>query len=521
MNYDVIKDTLSIKELVFEGTKEVPIDLDFSLPDYCPDVQKILKCRVSPDIFSRNISGDRLNIEGSAKIRVLYSDSDNNKIRCCENNIPFSCSIDIKNSPENCFDIIIPKLEYVNCRAISPRKIDIHGAISLFIQIFNKNNLEISSNINSPDIQQKILNLKLNNLISTGQQQFSINEVLELPENKNSPENIINSNIYLIINSYKNMNNKTVIKGNLIIKILYIDDLASNHTEVLDYSIPVSQIIDVPGIDENSICVINTSILSHEEIINSSNNSNLISCDIKILATVSGYTPKEINIISDVYSTDYNLDILTKNTKICYFTEKIYENINFKNNISIGDQSQNNLNISKIIDIWTDNYVNNFLILDNNNLELKNKINVCILYLDNQDSPVYTERIIEFDKILNNILENNNINSQDFIIKTKIVPENISYNILNSNEIELKIDFVLTGEIYISQKFNMITDIITDESKNIEKDNSSLTVYYACKDETIWDIARKYHTSPDMIKNENNLSEEIISSNSMLLIPIK
>ena len=120
MNYDITKEILSVRDLVYDGTKEVPIDLDFSLPDYCPDIQKILKCRVSPEIFSRNISGDRLNIEGSAKIRVLYINCDNNNIRSCENNIPFSCSIDIKNTPENYLDIISTKLEYVNCRAISP-----------------------------------------------------------------------------------------------------------------------------------------------------------------------------------------------------------------------------------------------------------------------------------------------------------------------------------------------------------------------------------------------------------------
>ncbi|MBQ3092683.1 MAG: DUF3794 domain-containing protein [Clostridia bacterium] len=511
MNYDITKEILSVRDLVYDGTKEVPIDLDFSLPDYCPDIQKILKCRVSPEIFSRNISGDRLNIEGSAKIRVLYINCDNNNIRSCENNIPFSCSIDIKNTPENYLDIISTKLEYVNCRAISPRKLDIHGAISIYVQIYNKNNLEISTKVNSDDIQQKKIDLDLNNLVSMGQQQFSINEVLELPENKPAPESIINSNINLIINNYKNMKNKTVIKGNLIIKILYIHDLSTGQTDNLEYTIPISQVIDVPGIDENTMCVINSSILSHEEIITSSNNSNLISCDIKIFAGVSGYIPKEISVISDVYSTDYNLDILNKNTKISYLIDKISENITKNFNISLGDSK-----VSKIIDIWTDNFTNNHIISDNN-LNLKNKINICILYLDDQENPIYTERVVEFDY---SKLINNNINK--ITNNLKFIPENINYNLSNNNsDIDLKIDFVILGEIYNNTNFNMITDIITDESKNIEKDNSSLIIYYANKDEKIWDIARKYHSSPEIIKNENNLSDDIILNNSMILIPVK
>ena len=71
MNYDVSKSNLAVRDLVFEGCKEVPVDMDSSLPDYCPDIQKILKCRVIPNISSKSISGDRLNIEGTAKIKLL------------------------------------------------------------------------------------------------------------------------------------------------------------------------------------------------------------------------------------------------------------------------------------------------------------------------------------------------------------------------------------------------------------------------------------------------------------------
>ena len=90
MNYSLSKKAVSVKETVFTGSSEQPIDLDLTLPDYCPDMMKILKCRVSPKILTKSISADRLEIEGSAELKILYVDAVRKSLRCSDHNIPFS-----------------------------------------------------------------------------------------------------------------------------------------------------------------------------------------------------------------------------------------------------------------------------------------------------------------------------------------------------------------------------------------------------------------------------------------------
>ena len=51
MEYPLSKKTLSVNETVFEGCAEQPIDLDYSLPDYCPDMQKNIKMPGLPQNF--------------------------------------------------------------------------------------------------------------------------------------------------------------------------------------------------------------------------------------------------------------------------------------------------------------------------------------------------------------------------------------------------------------------------------------------------------------------------------------
>lgn len=512
MNYDVSKNNLSVRNLVFEGSKEVPVDLDFSLPDYCPDIQKVLKCVVYPNITSRSVSGDRLNIEGTTKIRVIYSDSENAKIRCCENSVPFSSSIDIRSTPENAFAITNLRVEYVNCRAVSPRKLDIHGAFSILAKVYDKKNLEISSCVNGKDIQQKISDMKINNLIGIGQQQFTISEVLEIPEGKATPELIINSDVRVNTNEYKNMSNKTVIKGELTIKILYISDLTFGSTETLEYSIPISQIVDVPGITEESKCIVNVNVLSHDEQLRSEDNgsSGALSCEIKLLANAMAFNDKDISIVSDAYSTDYDIDVSTQPIKIEQLIESINESFNHRESINLSDMT-----LSNIIDAWSNSCSVNSNVQDGN-LIFKCKINIGVLALNSESNPVYIERIIEFEqpKSLQNI-------DDSTICESRIVPTSITCTISGNNGIDININFQLTGEIYLSRKYDMVIDVTADESKSVEKDTASLTVYYASEGEDIWDIARRYYTSANMIKEENDISGDKVRSSGMILIPMK
>ena len=67
MDYMTRKEKCTVCETVFEGSSEQPVDLELSLPDYCPDVERILKCRICPGISAGSITGDRLDVDGGMR----------------------------------------------------------------------------------------------------------------------------------------------------------------------------------------------------------------------------------------------------------------------------------------------------------------------------------------------------------------------------------------------------------------------------------------------------------------------
>ena len=76
MDYTAERSPLSAMELIYDGCQEQSVDLDLTLPDYCPDIQRILKCQVYPRILDRSLAGDHLEISGTYQVKVFYLDAD-------------------------------------------------------------------------------------------------------------------------------------------------------------------------------------------------------------------------------------------------------------------------------------------------------------------------------------------------------------------------------------------------------------------------------------------------------------
>ena len=121
MEYNLQKMQVPEAGWLLDTVAEEPVDADLTLPDYCPDIERILKCTMIPQIYMANISGDCLNIDGNTVIRVMYLDGGKGCLRSYEHTVPFSHSFTLKDSPDRCAIYADAKPEYINCRAQSPQ----------------------------------------------------------------------------------------------------------------------------------------------------------------------------------------------------------------------------------------------------------------------------------------------------------------------------------------------------------------------------------------------------------------
>ena len=82
MDLKINREMIAVNECIFNGVQEQSVELDYILPDYYPDIFKLVKCCVTPSILSSSINGDTISYELAADIKILYCSEKSSVLQC-------------------------------------------------------------------------------------------------------------------------------------------------------------------------------------------------------------------------------------------------------------------------------------------------------------------------------------------------------------------------------------------------------------------------------------------------------
>lgn len=512
MDYPIKTDGIFVCKTIFEENSEQTVDADFALPDYCPDIQKILKCQIEPHIESKNIVGDRIEIDGVSIVRIIYIDAIKMSVRCTEQSYPFSITNNLKDTPQYAVVQTDTKVNYLNCRALSPRRLNIHGAFNVGVKVLDRGEMRVCTNIIGEDIEQKKISVDYSYLQGIAQQQFAITETLETGQNRPAIQAVIRSDVRAVCTDCKPITNKIMYKGDLLVKLMYLSDLDSGKVETMEYTIPFSQVIDINGANDKSLCAVRTDVMNYSVMLKTEIGFDdpLPVLSVKLCVTAFAYEERDTTLVTDCYSTKYFIEVDKVSYSFPMLKSNIKENVIDKATVDFTDTA-----ISKVIDVWCEKG-NVMCSNTDGKATLNGKYNICILAADTSNNVIYTERTTEYKCPVSGLESTENLNSF-------VTPECISvgFRICSEKRVEVRTELLVTGEAYDNASISAVSSAKADEDRLRKKDdNSSLILYFADEGEDIWNIARDYCTGVNRVRQENDLNNDVIQNKRMIMIPI-
>lgn len=468
-------------------TKCVDVDLDFqeNLMAYNEDMLKIIRCCINNYVVNTDYANGVLTVYGKSKIFLTYISETSSCLTTADFEEDFQKSINIEGTYDDvCSDILVIN-RYSNFRVINQRRIDIHNAFALNVRLCACTPVKMVETTENALVRRDTVNYI--SLIGTAFSRGEFDEETPVPADSDPVRKIINVFSALHCEETKIIKNKMLVKATAEFSVLYTTDTENEAIRKCEKSVSISKIIDINDIDEGDNALVNLAQGSIYVKPKPDKNNELKMIEIigEININVSVYRKVTAALTTDAYATD----VETNNTM-----SKITLNTNgdFINDVASGKTAFqfDNIKIAEIVDI-------SLIVCDGKSLELTAFVR------NTKGELVCVSRRQEVEMVDYNICS--------------IYVKSFDYVINSENEIGVRYLLEYSAVGYSEKTYSVVSEI--KQTDKVMPDSPALVVYFANRNEELWDIAKKFRTSAELIKTENELTDDVITSRRILLIP--
>lgn len=252
MELKIFRDTLPQAGAGCTVKAELPLETEILISDYLPPVFKLVKCFAKPVVLQKQLQPGRLTLEGYLRCTVFYQGEEGNGLCQTEQKLPFTKQLEL---PEFAFSawtaVVEGQTEYLNSRAVNPRRIEVRGAFGLVVSVQVQYKTEVITALADGGIEQQLRTVNgvrcaavLDKLVTTeGELAFA-----------KTPAAVLDITGNAAVRELKLLSGKAVVKGELRVQCAWrAEGEAALQSQAA--VLPFQQVVDLEGITEDCRCL--------------------------------------------------------------------------------------------------------------------------------------------------------------------------------------------------------------------------------------------------------------------------
>lgn len=513
---ELIKKNVHMNKLKCQSSLQLTLDDDFNVPDVKPDIYKIIKEQGAIKINDVKMLNGKLMVKGVLNFNMLYlSDENVRPVHNMSGEVPFDELIHLDDACAGDEAIINWELEDLTPGLINSRKISVKAIVRLAVLVEELYDEATAVSIEGDeDIQFVNKNITVTDIAVDKKDTYRVKDQIHLPSNKGNISEILYSEMELRNPEVRLLDDRFNVKGEILVFALYASENEDNPVEYFETEVPFSTTVECSGCTEDMIDNIDFIIASKslEVMPDADGEERIVDVEAVIEMGIKIYEEEELELLNDVYSPAKDLVPVLKNAH--------YEEILVKNNskVRVNDRVKIDGNQPEILQVCHaagEIKVDDIAQVDNG-LEVNGVLEVQILYICADDNkPLNSVKgIIPFTQTV----EAKGIRPTS-IFRVKPALEQLSVMMLDSEEIEVKAGIGLNAIVFDSITEPIITDIdVYDLDYEKLQSMPSIVGYVVKAQDSLWNIAKKYYTTVDRIKELNDLEDTNLKVGDKLII---
>ncbi len=500
---DIYTKEIPLYKNVFCGDVDRELEKEMSLPDYSPDITRLVKLDATPYIESAVLNGDKCLVSGIYIFSMLYESDESNSLSYTTFNIPFNEKIDIKNTAKDGTVNAKATVKRIGCKIINPRKFAVRVKSVLNISAQGTDKVKICDTSLFPqNIHSKKDSFVYPEKVDERTNEFTFEESYNLSE-KDIPADDILMNCMSIEEPESYVSDgKVQLKTNATSKLIYTGEGGNGKYIMSKKTFPANMIFDDITVSDNSLVCASASVISSETDVDvdSYGENRVIRLKFTVKAKVNVFEKINCEFATDAFACGKkNHPVLQKFTTL---TDDDAISRVFPIDFRFAPEKE----LTEITDYNA-------------------KINDCKIKNDDMGAKLCgTYTLSVFGKTEDRY---ENIDFSDNF-EERLTDTALSFETCDTECIAFEANVILTSDGELNGKmlcrtrtvpksyktFSAVTELITDEESDLESCN--LICCYPTSKDSLWSIAKKYFVDPNVLYADNT---EVFSAAGELIKP--
>ena len=304
---------------------EIPVETEILISDYLPQVFKVVKCFARPVVLQKQLQPGRLTLEGYIRCTVYYQGEEGAGLCQTEQKLPFHKVLELPDFPFAAWSALVEgQTEYINCRAVTPRRIEVRGAYSLAASVSTQAAAEAITALTGCGIQQRLAVLRGVRRAAVLDKLFAADGTVAFAQ---PPAAVLDISGSAAVTEVKLLAGKAVVKGQIQALCAWKSrDSAALQSQ--EAAIPFEQILDVEGLTEDCQCLCVAEPVGFA--LAEGENGAPAQLSATAMLHLRAWRPYELHCVADAFSTQCEVQCetapLTAETLACTLDQTVEVN---------------------------------------------------------------------------------------------------------------------------------------------------------------------------------------------------
>lgn len=509
------KQNLRRNRLKSQTGTQVTLDDDFIVPDTMSDMAEVILDSGIIQLEPVKVQRERITVRGKLDFHVLYRKEEGG-LQALGGSIPFEEAINVPDLDEKDYVSVSWQIEDLNTEMIHSRKLGIKAIVTLEAKAESLYDTEAAVDVRGEDdeihLQVRRERIPAAAIALRRKDTYRLKQDITLPGSKPVIERMLWTEMKLAGCQAKPLDGQIHLEGTLMVFALY-EGGESGMVQWVEESIPFSGEVEMQGAAADMIPVIGLKLIHRdlEEKPDYDGEMRELSVDAVIELDVRLYEEQELELLQDLYATNREIvldtgeavfdQILTRNFGKCRVAEKV--------------EMETDPRVLQICHSSGSVKLDGVEVRENA-LAVDGVLEVKLLYLTDEDArPVQAEtRLVPFHYEA----EAHGI-TEDSIWYLEPGLEQLTAVMAGGGQAELR--GVITLDLFVLQPETrqiilqaQVHPVDTEKMKAMP----GIVGYLVQPGDSLWDVAKRFHTTEKSILEANELPGDAIKAGDCLIL---